>query len=178
MANLSEVAGQLTNFEVYLEGTNRLIGIASVDLPEVTYSSQDLTGVGIFGTISMPSVGSTDSLELTINWRSIHSDLSELNKPTAQNLVIYGSQHIYDHSTGAIRAQQVKISFRGLAKSMTLGSFTPNEMTETTSVFEIITLKVEVDGEEAVYLDKLNYAYRVNGVDYLADTRSALGFDW
>ena len=40
---------------------------------------------------------------------------------------------------------------------------------------DVFCLKLEIDGAEKIELDKFNYIYRVEGVDYLAGVRSALG---
>lgn len=177
MADLSFLRAGLTNYEVYIDGT-RLLGTASIDLPDIQFQTIETKGNGIAGTIDLSTPGNTDSFEITLNWRSIHTDLSMLSRPIGQDLILYGALHQYNQSTGAIRASQVKISFRGIAKQLTLGTFEPSANTDSKSVFEIVRLKVEVDGEEAVLIDKLNYTFKLNGTDFYADVRRALGLDW
>lgn len=47
---------------------------------------------------------------------------------------------------------------------------------ETSDVdFEANYLKIEVDGEEIIEIDKFNYIYRVDGTDLLAQVRETLG---
>lgn len=171
--NLSELRSQLTNYEVFF-GETRILGHASIDLPDLKFKTATIAGAGITGDIEMATPGTTESLELTLNWRSIHSDLSEFSTQQAIDLVLYGSQHIYDQSKGSARAQQVKINVRGIPKNTPLGKFEPASITESKNTLEVLYLKVTVDNEVIFELDKLNYIYVVNGTDYLEDTRKAL----
>ena len=41
--------------------------------------------------------------------------------------------------------------------------------------FEVVYMKIELDGRERVELDKYNYKYVVDGVDQMASVRTALG---
>lgn len=174
MATL-EVRGQTTNFEIYYEGQRVPIGIGSLDLPEIVYKSNTLTGAGIAGDVDMPTQGMTESMELTINWRSIHGDLTQLAAQRAHDLSCRSAQHIYDAGTGNMRAQAIRIDVRGIPKNMTLGKFEQASETESKSVLEIIYLKLSVDNDVKVEIDKFNYIHTVNGTDWLADTRVALG---
>jgi len=43
------------------------------------------------------------------------------------------------------------------------------------NVFEVVYLKVDVDGANLVEIDKFNYICKIAGIDYLAQVRAALG---
>lgn len=175
MANISMTRLQLINFEVFhgING-NRLLGIATVDLPEIKGSTVELTGAGVSGKVDFPTIGFPESLTITLNWRSINSDLTELAVQKAVDLVLYGAEQLYDHSTGKISPQQVKINLRGIPKTLTLGKFEPSANTDSKNEIELIYFKATAGGSEIIEFDKLNYTYRVNGTDYLAETRSVL----
>lgn len=173
---LSNLRAFLTNFEVYLEGT-RLLGEATVDLPELKFSTQEVSGAGITGKIDFPAVGNTDSIEVTLNWRTISEDMMKLGAQRSLDLALYGAQHIYNHSSGDLHVEQVKIELRGLNKSQTLGKFEPSSSTDSKTTLEVIYMKISIDGKKVLEIDKLNYVYFSYDKDYLADTRAALGLD-
>lgn len=174
MANINVVRGQLTNFEVFYEG-KRTLGMATIDLPEISYRTVNLTGAGIAGQMSMPTQGMVENLEVTIHWRSIHADLTLLAAQRAHDLTLRGSQHIYDAATGKMKAQAVKIDLRGIPTKMTFGKFEQASETDSQSTLTLDYLKITVDGEIITEFDRFNYILKINGTDYLGDTRNALG---
>lgn len=177
MANVNLIKANLINYEVYDEtdGSERLLGTASVDLPELEFMSAELKGAGMAGEVNFPIIGHTNNLTVTLHWMSIHSNLTKLSAPGSHTVTCRGALQQYDSGTGNIIVSAVKITFRGLPSKATLGKFEPGEQTESENEFNINYLKMTVDGEELLEIDKLNYIYRVNGEDYLTDTRAAVG---
>ena len=170
------VRGALQNYEVYWEneGSERLLGTASVDLPELEYLSSDLKGAGLLGEVALPIVGHFSSQSCTLHWRTIHGDLTKILAPITHHLTLRGAIQNYDAATGLMKVSAVKIVIYGVPKKSALGKFEPGEQTDSESEFEIVYLKIECDGEELVELDKMNAVFRVNGADYISDTREAL----
>ena len=177
MASYNVIRANLINYEVYdeTEGSERLLGTASVDLPELEFLSADLKGAGIAGEVGFPIIGHTNNLTCTLHWMSMHNDFTKLSAPGSHIVTLRGALQQYDAGTGKIEVSAVKITFRSLPSKATLGKFEPGEQTESENEFSINYLKITVDGEELIEIDKLNYVYRVNGEDYLADTREAVG---
>ena len=176
MATISETRGQLITYEVYYgENSTRWLGMATLDLPEISMKTVDLTGPGIAGTVAMPTPGMSESFECTVHWRSIHGDLTTLLEMHAHDLTFRGAQNIYDAGTGKTRAQPVKINLRGLPKKSTLGKFEQASETDSESNLEILHLQIFVDEVEIIEIDKLNQIFKVNGTDYLADVATAIG---
>ena len=46
---------------------------------------------------------------------------------------------------------------------------------DASNEFECTYLKITLDGKDMVEIDKLNYKCVIDGTDYLADIRTALG---
>ena len=162
------------NFEVFYS-TNRLIGVAEVTLPDLEFMNAEISGAGVAGKFNAPVIGFVDSAEIELSWRTIVKDLSIFTTPGAIDLTLYSAMESYNHSTGKLGAEQVKITTRVFNKKIGLGSLKPAEQTETKTTLEVLTLKVEVGGKVIIDFDKINYKYIVNGTDYLQGTRSALG---
>lgn len=168
------VRDKLTNFEVFAGG-DRKLGMADVTLPSVEYKTATLSGAGIGGEIEMPTPGQVSSMELEINWRTLNDDNAKLLAMKAHDLELRGANENYDAGTGEIITEAVKINVRGLPKKGDLGSFKPADHTDTKTTLELTYFKMTVDGKRIVEIDKLNYIHYVDGTDYMASVRKALG---
>ena len=93
----------------------------------------------------------------------------------AHDLELRGANENYDAGTGEIITEAVKINVRGLPKKGDLGSFKPADHTDTKTTLELTYFKMTVDGKRIVEIDKLNYIHYVDGTDYMASVRKALG---
>lgn len=168
------VPDKLTDYAVFSNGNEKL-GTADVELPEIEYLSDTIKGPGIGGEVEMPTVGMTSSLEITINWRVINADLTELAAPQAHHLEFRGAIAHYDAAKGKIRQVPVVIEVEGLPKSMTTGTFEGSSSTKSKNVMECTYLKITIDGSRKVEINKFARVFYVNGTDYYDDVRKALG---
>ena len=164
----------LINFEIYSSG-NRLLGLATIDLPEINFLVSEVSGSGIAGKLDVPITGATESLELTLHWRTWYTDPTKLLRHNVINLSARGALQNYDSSKGEVKISALRIDFRGRLKGVGLGSLKPAEQMESSSKIECDYLKITVDGKVTAEVDKYNYRYEVNGVDYMSAVRTALG---
>ena len=74
---VNEVRSHFINYEVFYGGTRKL-GMADLTLPEINYKSNDITGAGIAGDVSMPTLGMIESMEAGIKWRTLNEDVTML----------------------------------------------------------------------------------------------------
>ena len=58
-----------------------------------------------------------------------------------------------------------------------MGSLQPGAATDSEQEFEVIYIKLFVDGDEVLEIDKYNFVCRINGNDLLASVRSDLGLN-
>lgn len=172
--SVNEVRNHLINYEVYEDGS-RLLGTATIDLPEISYKTVTLSGAGVAGDIDFPSLGMTENMECTLHWRTINGDVTSLLDPRAHNLTLRGAMQNYDAGQGIIKVQAVKIDIRALPTSGTMGKFEQASETDTETAFSLDYFKLSIDGAELVEIDKLNYIHKIGGTDRLADVRAAVG---
>lgn len=174
MAGSNSIPERLINFAVYDEGKS-LIGIANVDLPEVSYMTDTVTGAGIAGEVDSPVLGHFGAMSLTLNWRTIEGDVLKLAKPGVHALELRGSQQKHDAARGTYETVPVRVVTRCLPKSVGLGSFEVGSTTDTTTELEVTYMKVEVGGVELCEIDKFNFIAKFGGNDVLAGVRADLG---
>lgn len=176
-SNFAITRGNMTGFETYYEG-RRFLGMTTVDLPDFNFKTVTLSGPGIMGDFDFPGLGHTESLELTLNWRTINDDLMVLAEQKAHDITLRGSQQNYNQAGKQIASEAVRIDFRGIPKQATLGKFEHVSETESKSVFELVTLHIYIADVLKLKYDKVNYICEINGVDYLKDYRANVGLDF
>lgn len=64
---------------------------------------------------------------------------------------------------------------KAITKTSTPGNLVVGDNMDTQTEFEVLYMKIYYDGKERVEMDKLNYIYKVDGIDRLAELRVALG---
>ena len=174
----------LNDFRVY-EGTGAAyLGIVDATLPNIEAMTTAMSGSGIAGEYEQPQVGRTGSMTMTLTWRSATAQALSVLRPIPQTLQLLGSVQMSSPAlpalapsavSGVTTSQQIKIIVRCTPKNVALGTFTPGEVMDTTTEFEVTALSIFIDGVPRVIIDKINAAYIIDGVDYLAKTRSDVG---
>lgn len=174
MAN--KIPEKLISFRVYRDG-NDLLGVADAELPELEPMSETVSGAGIAGEIESPTPGHFKSLALKLKWRVLHADLTSLAAHKAHHLDLRGSIQRYDGGAGEYANYPVKVLVQAIPKKISLGKLETAKPQDNDSEFECVYLKLWIDGKERLEVDKLNYIYVVDGVDYLRDVREHLGLE-
>ena len=162
------------NYEVYADG-DRALGSASVDLPDIDFITEEISGAGIAGKIDVGILGHIENLETTIHWRTIFEKPLYLMKQRTVMLSLRGAMQRYNAATGVRRAVPVRIDLRVAPTSLKLGSLEPAAQTDTESTFTADYIKVTENNSVVFEHDKFNYIFVVDGVDILAEVRDALG---
>ena len=165
---------RLINYRVYLDG-NDLLGTADIDLPDIEAMTDTIKGAGIAGEIETPVIGHYSSMGLTLNWRTISGNLMSLAKPKSHHLELRGAIQVYDSSAGTYSTVAQKIVVKAMPKKIGLGKMEPAASQDSSSEFEVSYIKIFLDGKEKLEIDKYNFICVIDGEDFLADTRNALG---
>lgn len=174
MADINVLRSNLIIYEVYYN-SSRLLGTSTIDLPEFNYINSEVSGAGIAGDFNMVSPGMMENLEMTLHWRTIHSDLSQLLGFSSHMLTLRGALNNYETAGGYMIQEQIKIVARGVPQKMTLGKFERASETESESTLNLDYIKIEVDGEKLVEYDKFNFVFEVNGIDHMLGVRTMIG---
>jgi len=173
---MSILPENMINYMVYLDG-DKLLGTAGVELPSLDAMNEKVSGAGIAGEVEAPVLGHYAAMGLTINWRTITTNLAVLSAPEAHALTFRGSQQVYDSSAGTFSTVPVKVVVKATPKKTSFGKLAIAGQTDSKNEFELSYLKVYVDGVEIIEIDKYNFICRINGTDYLAAVRSDLGLN-
>ncbi|MBQ6296682.1 MAG: phage major tail tube protein [Selenomonadaceae bacterium] len=163
------------SFEVFDNNNKRLLGIASVDLPELSLKTVEVAGASILGSMDYPLFAQAENLELTLHFRVLYEDAATMMTNSAQFLTCYVASEHYDAGDGTRAIQGLKIVARGLAKSTNLGKLEVGENSDTEVVLHLDYLKISANGDALIEFDRFNYIYNVDGQDLMTDYLAALG---
>lgn len=157
---------------VKVDGT-KIGSYVSVDLPGITFSTTDVSGAGVMGTIAVPTMGQVESMEMVIHTRGIDVEARGLYTPGNHKIDLLTAQQVFAPNTKD-KAVSGKIYAEGRLKSADGGSIEVPNPVEGSVTYEVTRLQEFVGGREVLLIDKENYIYRVNGVDHMADVRNAV----
>lgn len=171
-----EYPNVLNDANIYVDGANWL-GKAEVSIPEIAHKVVEMNVMGVAGGMDVPLVGHIDKLSGSIKFKSVDKEALKVlfDSSYAPILDIRAAVQKYDTVKGTISTFPVKVTIRGFFKKVKLLGFKQGSDETSDMDYEANYLKIEVDGEEILEIDKFNYIYRVNGKDLLAQVRETLG---
>ena len=164
-----KVENGVTNFAVYEDATE-YYGMAEVTLPEIASLTEEVKGAGISGTFNGAFVGHVEAMTLTLNFRSVTVDAIKLLEPRNHQIDLRASQQWWDNAAGRSKQTAVKHILM-----VTPTKLAPASPAEASGEYAATYFATYIDGVKKLEIDILNFIYFVNGTDYLADVRKALG---
>jgi len=171
MARINEA---VINFHVYEDATE-YYGMAEVGLPQISSMTNDVQGAGISGTFENVVLGHLQAMTLTLNFRTLIKDAIKLLEPRNHQIDLRVAQQDSDTVSGQPVVTPVKHVFVCRPKSLNPGKVTPASPADASGEFAVTYWATFISGAKTLEIDILNFIYFVNGKDYLADVRSALG---
>ena len=171
MPNFDE---SVINFAVY-EDSVEYVGMAGVTLPNLAAIVQTLSGAGIAGNVEVPVLGHYDVMSLTLNFRTTTEHSVRLSEPRRHNIDLRMAQQIEDTVAGEVKVQSIKHVLVVVPKTDTGGTVAPAAPTNGSGEYSVRYWATYIDGSKVREIDPLNFICVVNGVDYLADVRKAIG---
>ncbi|MBR0278790.1 MAG: phage major tail tube protein [Synergistaceae bacterium] len=162
------------NFSVYLNGEDEL-GIAEGTIPALEAMTSEVKGAGIAGVVESPVLGHFNSTNFSLTWRTVTNNFMKLFDHVTNDIELFAGLQQYDAGLGVYRVAPLHVYMKAITKTSTPGNLTVGDNMDTQTEFEVLYMKIELDGKERVEMDKINYIYKVDGVDRLSELRVALG---
>lgn len=168
---------QSVAFRIYHKGSDYL-GVATVELPQLQYMTETLSGSGIAGEIENPTIGITQSMTAKLSFTSMTNEaFKALNWNETALWECYSALQVSDDATGVRDTVPYRLNFLGRVKNFPFGSLEQGKKHGNELEMELTRLEVLLDGQEKLLIDKLNFIHRVNGVDLLKNVRSQTGLN-
>lgn len=169
-----KVENGITNFRVYKDATE-YCGMAEVALPELSQITEEVKGAGIAGAFNGAFVGHMEAMSLTLNFRSVTRDALKLAAPVNHQIDLRAAQQAWNAVAGQFEQTAVKHVLIVSPTKFNPGKLAPAASAEASGEFSVTYYATFIDGVKMLEVDILNFIYYVDGTDYLADVRKALG---
>lgn len=165
-------ATKINAYNVYRD-SKKLVGLSDeVTLPDFEGLTETISGPGILGEIDEPLLGHFGASEIEVPFRTLNEEMFDLlAQGQAVNLTLRMSIQAIVESTMATDFMPSRVVIKGKSKGFTGGSAKQGQGTGSSVKVEIIYILIEVNNKKKFELDKLNFVYKVNGVDLLAEVR-------
>ena len=171
---MSRINESVINFQVY-ENATEFYGMAEVGLPEISSLTNDVRGAGISGTFESVILGHLEAMTLTLNFRTLVRDAIQLLEPRDHTIDLRVAQQDKDTVSGRTVITSLKHVFVCKPKKLNPGTVAPATAADASGEYAVTYWATFINGRRTLEIDILNFIYFVNGVDYLAEVRAALG---
>lgn len=162
------------NFAVYEDGTE-YYGMASVQMPTLSNLTQSLSGAGISGNIEEVVLGHQDAMTVTLNFHTTTPQSIALLEPRRHTIDLRIANEEEDPVTNALTVPSEKHVMVVIPKTHNVGQIAPAQPTNASGEYAVRYWATWLNGEKVREIDPMNFIYTVNGADYLADVRRAMG---
>ena len=162
------------NFACY-EDAKDFLGMTSVTLPDVDFIVATVSGAGIAGNVEAPIIGHMNAMTAQLKFRTFSAESLKLQEPREHNIDLRAPQQVYEPIAGVYKTQSVKHVLVLVPKTLSNGNIAPASPTDGSGSYAVRRWVTYIDDAKVMELDPYNYICEVNGVDYLSDTRKALG---
>ncbi|WP_274571263.1 phage major tail tube protein [Neisseria leonii] len=171
---MSDYIHAIYNANVYVDG-NSLLGRASeFKLPDFEITQDEYKGLGLFGTVKLPS--GAEALEGEITWNSIYPEVAEklYNPFRGTQLMVRANQQIHN-AAGLEKEVPVVTVLTVMPSKNGLGTFKPKEKSEHGTTYQATEIRQIIDGREVLYFNAFKNIYRIGGKDVLSQMRKNTG---
>lgn len=173
--SIGVIPEKIINYKCYIDGEMSPTALVDVELPDLQYMSETISGAGIAGEIDSPTLGHFQNMEIGLNFRTlINKNFSNFTQKM-YSLEFRAATQSTDITEGKIRTGKLKISARVSPKNLALGKLEVGKPSGSNQKYSCYYLKVDVDEETVLEIDKVNMIFNVNGTDIMAEVREALG---
>lgn len=170
---MDQAAGYF-NLEIYEDSVN-LLGVAKVTLPPIQYLTTAISGAGMMGTMNVPMMGMVDSMTMGINFLTITQGATALAAPKKHQLDMRVAEEYWNVEQAEAGTWADKFVVVCQPKSLTPGTVAPFTAADVSGEYEVYYYAAYRDGVQLWEIDKRNMKCVIDGVDYMADVRKALG---
>ena len=171
---MPKIDDTVINFAVYEDGIEHM-GLAEVTLPEISNITNEVKGAGINGTYESTVIGHIEALTLGLNFRTFTKTTVKLTKPGVHHIDLRAAQQSIHSATRKKTTTKIKHVMEIESKKLAPGKVAPASPADASGEYGVSYWAAYIDGKKVLEIDILNFIYYVDGKDYLADVRKALG---
>ena len=172
--NNRKVPLMYAQFNVYVDGGNKLLGLAEVTLPAFAAMAETFSGAGIMGEIEVPVTGHFSAMTLSMSFRTLYGDPLDFVVGKPYRFDLRSALELEDPASYEREVAKERWSIIGPVKSINPGKRAAQSAADAT--IDVACRRVEhfMDGKQVLEFDPTNDIYKVNGVDMYAAIRDSV----
>ena len=171
---MAKVDETVIGFAVYEDATE-YSGMSEVTLPEISNLTEEISGAGMGGKVEAVILGAIEAMTTTLNFRTVTKNAIKLHEPREHKIDLRVAQQNKNTTKGVTEVGRVKHLLTLTPKKLNPGKVATASAAEVSGEYATTYFATYIDGKKMLEIDPLNYIYFVNGKDWLADVRKALG---
>ena len=171
---MAKVDETVIGFAVYEDATE-YYGMSEVTLPEISNLTEEISGAGMGGKVEAVILGAIEAMTTTLNFRTVTKNAIKLHEPREHKSDFRVAQQNKNTTKGVTEVGRVKHLLTLTPKKLNPGKVATASAAEVSGEYATTYFATYIDGKKMLEIDPLNYIYFVNGKDWLADVRKALG---
>lgn len=172
---MSKIPEKLNDFRMFVNDSPDLKAHADVELPALNFLTETVSGAGVQGEYDSPNYTHLESAKATVNWRLISDEIVDFLKPQVLKLDLRAANQVLDSVIGKHEFTVTRAVIKGMPIGTEPGTLSKGAQYDGSTQIEVLYMKLEYEGRTLLEFDKLNYIYKVDGVDYSEPLRNALG---
>ena len=169
----NNIPGMIVDSIVRQDGTDEVIGIASLTLPDIENITEEVKGLGVDAFEEVIS-NAFAAMTLGIKFSGPTANIG-FSKQKTTSLIITSSIASFNRETHEEEQKKLVCSMKGKLKKRTGGELGKAIKNEIELEFSVTYYKLEIDGVILHEIDKFNKIAIVDGEDLYAVTNNILG---
>lgn len=155
------------------EGGTEYIGITEVKMPDLSFSTEKITGAGIIGEVEEIMIGRMSAMTVTFNFRTITAAAVKLLQPYVHTIDLRVAQQQID-TNGNNSVAAVKHILKVKPKKLSLGKIESATKADVSGEYAVTYYALYINNEKVTEIDPFNCICKINGTDYLSSVNSVL----
>lgn len=167
------IPGMIVDSIVRQDGTDELIGVATVTLPDIENVTEEVKGLGVdaFNEVVSNAFG---AMTLGMKFTGPTANIG-FSKQKTTSLIITSAIATYNKETHEEEQKKLVCSIKGKLQKRTGGELGKAVKNEPELEFSVTYYKLEIDDVVIYEIDKFNKKAIVDGEDLYSATNSILG---
>lgn len=171
MGKLDEVT---LDFALY-EDKTEYYGIPEVTMPSIDYMTTTLQGAGIAGEYEEVLTGMLKAMSIGLKFNDFEKKAISLAAPKDHHIDLRTAKQNRDTTAGTVNIADMKHVFVIFPKTTNAGKIAPASTADASGDYTVKYWAAYIDGEKYLEIDPLNGVCFIDGTDYYAPIRKALG---
>lgn len=160
------------NYAVY-EGGTEFIGMTEAKMPDLSFSTEKVTGAGIMGEIEEIMIGRMSAMTVTFSFKTITAAAVKLLQAYTHTIDLRVAQQQIDTS-GNSSVVAIKHVLKIKPKKLSLGKIESATKADVSGEYAVIYYALYIKNEKVTEIDPYNCICKINGTDYLSNVNSVL----